>query len=211
MKRSLMGLDSGPDKNTILLLHFDGNIVDATEKVNVTINSGSAAYTQGKFGQCLNAKLPVLHASGLSANLGLSDFTLDFWLKKTGTANNYEGIFDTKYYTQSGGICFQHSYYHNTFQFYYTGSSTASTLDVTVEQGVWTHIAVVRKDGVTSIYKNGILQGTNNVNPNLSITDAYIFQRYNQNIPLTTALVDELRFSNVARWTSNFNVPTKPY
>lgn len=50
MKRSLMCGDNGPDENTMLLLHFDGNLKDeVTGKPYVDSNT---SYAVGKFKNC---------------------------------------------------------------------------------------------------------------------------------------------------------------
>lgn len=75
----------------------------------------------------------------------------------------------------------------------------------------WTHLAVVKSSNKVYFFENGSLKSTqDNVQSYSIIGDecdigcqgpAYYFNGY----------IDELRISNVARWTSTFSVPTTAY
>lgn len=90
----------------------------------------------------------------------------------------------------------------------------ASTTEIPLK--TWTHIALVRYNGVVSTYINGISSGTtysgivtdNSTsvlavgNLKGAINSSFTFNGY----------IDEFRFSNgIARWTSNFTPPTSEY
>lgn len=208
MKRRLMDVERKPDENTLLLLHFNGNIVDATDKVNVTINSGSATYTQGKFGKCLNQTLPKLYLQGSDLKFGSGNFTIDFWIYRTGRLSTWAGIFENSPYSNGDGLTVQVNG-TNQIEAYYNDGYGPRTSQLPLNE--WAHVAMVQDASNIKMFTNGILTGTKNDSRVTNRVDAYLFDRYGQNIRLTNALIDEFRISNVARWTSNFNVPTKPY
>ena len=75
-------------------------------------------------------------------------------------------------------------------------------------------MAVVRNNyGYLHLYLDGTLIGSfqfyDNVN-SLSLTDVYI-GAIGGNIYNFYGYIDEFRFSNIARWTTNFTPPTIPY
>jgi len=79
---------------------------------------------------------------------------------------------------------------------------------VSVSPGVWYHVAWVRSNGTISIYWDGVDVANiwdNDVIPQLNAT--LQFGSY----PQLYGWIDEVRVSNVARWTSNFAPPTVAY
>lgn len=75
----------------------------------------------------------------------------------------------------------------------------------------WYHLAVVKSSNKVYFFVNGVLRSTQDNTQSYSIVGdecdigcqgpAYYFNGY----------IDELRVSNVARWTANFSVPTAAY
>jgi Concanavalin A-like lectin/glucanases superfamily/Fibronectin type III domain len=97
-----------------------------------------------------------------------------------------------------------------------SGGSTQNTITTTaIQAGVWTHIAVVKNGTTVTQYINGVSSSTatitgmgNTTGPGWGFrvgsyyTDALSFNGY----------IDEVRVtSGVARYTSNFTVPTAPF
>jgi hypothetical protein len=77
----------------------------------------------------------------------------------------------------------------------------------------WYHIAFARSSGVIRTYVNGTQVGTDWANAG-SVSDSpnslYLGNLLGAGYYLN-AIFDEVRFSNVARWTGNFTVPTTAY
>jgi predicted membrane-bound spermidine synthase len=84
-----------------------------------------------------------------------------------------------------------------------------------VDINTWQHIAAVRYGDVWSLYVDGTLKASTTDagnSPNLSLV-FWIGDNNagaGANVPFI-GHIDELRISNVARWTSNFTPPTAPY
>ena len=101
--------------------------------------------------------------------------------------------------------------------FYLTGGGAAALLTSTpnINFGVWNHVAVVKDNGVVSIYINGVNNGSKTISTRAqptgtvfrlgAISDSGLL------IPFR-GLMDEVRITpDVARYTSNFAVPTQPF
>jgi hypothetical protein len=78
-----------------------------------------------------------------------------------------------------------------------------------VATNTWHHIAVVRSSGVTTIWINGVSNGTTSTNNNLTSPNSYPF--YIGNHPALTATwsgyIDDFRVTRFARYTSSFAAP----
>ena len=91
---------------------------------------------------------------------------------------------------------------------YSLGISNTNGLNVSP---IWRHLAVVKSSNKVYFFVDGQLKSTQNNTQSYSMLNgecdigcqgpAYYFNGY----------IDELRISNVARWTSNFSVPTTAY
>lgn len=139
--------------------------------------------------------------------LGTGDFTIEFWLY---TADTNASIID--YYTAaSGGYKITISSLSKIV--YQAGSSTTVTSTNAVASNTWTHVAVVRYNGTTTIYLNGVNNG--------SVADTYdinMFQtnwtiarqedNYSSVYDLSGTMLDVRLTKGIARYTSNFSVPT---
>ena len=94
-----------------------------------------------------------------------------------------------------------------------TDGSTESyntIIDGTIEAAYlsgWCHLALTRLGSVLRLFINGTLVVVNN---------SYTYDGTGNDgvrtyIGIDTTLIDELRISNIARWTANFIPPTAPY
>ena len=90
-----------------------------------------------------------------------------------------------------------------------SGTSNTFSQDYSVSTAIdtWHHVAVVKKDNLINVYIDGVAKVTNvpwAYVPNSGWTNSAI-GAYNY------GYIDEFRFSNIARWTTNFTPPTTPY
>jgi len=216
----------GIDGLTKLMLHFDNNIFDAADGKNVSLINTTFSNTVSKFGGY------SIELNGSTSNIavddsndfywGTSDFTVDFWVYMIDIPipPPFFGQFQDEQHLQyfywwvDGRIYFFSSInaYVGGFQF-----SCASTL-VT---GAWNHVALVR-EGVTNwyIFINGISQP---LTLDTTFPGGYDFSLPNFSAPFEImsgpgqqnalhGYVDEFRVSKgIARWTSDFAVPTSAY
>ena len=85
------------------------------------------------------------------------------------------------------------------------------TSDSVLQPGVWTHLAMVRYNGNWSLYLNGksISTGLTNQDPITPSTDFYVGAA--NHAGAFNGTIDEVRISNVPRYTSNFTPPSAPF
>lgn len=156
-------------------------------------------------------------------DFGTSDFTVDFWIYPTGAQNINQHIFtqsnasiDTYvslqiFGAQTGDLSFLAATAGVAQIFLYTSDNNVLTLNQ------WNHVAVVRNVNNWYIFVNGVSKllvlyyGSYSATiPNVSgeLTIGARFDGANG----TFGFIDEFRISKgVARYTSNFAVPTIPY
>lgn len=204
----------GPDSNTMLLLHLDDDVIDATGHSTVT-NEGCTFVSFGKFGSALQCN----SSYGLTApyssyfNLaGFTDWTVDCWVcldSWPGSGNIM--ILNTRVGNTTSGMGYWFGIYDdNGLPFVYNGS-TIATSTVAVALTTWTHLAFVSVNGVLTFYVNGVSGGSVSYRVNSTSLRLAIGYVNNGQIEYLPGKLDELRISNCARWTSTFTPPTSPY
>ena len=227
-KRVLLKQPIAGDLNTKLLLHFDGSVVDASPySVPVSAEAGTS-FAAGRFGQGFIGKnrssaadpSPVSTPDGYISDIVKGDFTFECWFEES-TISNTEGAnlivtaanTDGSKFAFGVGIspkynmpplvrsvnvteCLSGSY--STIVEYVVDASYLSG---------WCHLALTRQGSVLRLFLNGTLVGVNN-----SYTyDGTGNDGVKTHIGTDTTLIDELRISNIARWTANFTPPAAPY
>lgn len=209
MKRSLIDIEKKPDENTLLLLHFDGDFKDSSK--NEYAITSSASFQDGKFKQSAgfaDINMPKF----IFNNALLHDFTVDYWYKIPGV----NGSFNVLLGWDGGGMlysavrisinrksgCF--------FLEYNTGNSHGNLYEKVFSELTkdFHHVAFVRKGNRFILFLDGI-SIIDIVNNNSSVLGS---DRTRNTITwMNNAIIDEFRISDIARWTSNFTPPTKPY
>lgn len=214
----LFGFDdasgNGPKATkTVMLLHFEGgSVVDTAGNFTPTLLSTAALTTQqAKFGtQCMS-----FPASGAALKFAddprlrfTTDCTLEAWVMSTNNSQN--GVLFGKD-PSSGSPATELQYFSGNWRVWLDSSTANISASSGVAAGTWMHIAMVKYNGIWYLYQNGVLLGQytggnfgNNTNP------FYIgnwgglsnqFQTY----------VDEVRISNLARYTGPFTPPTTAF
>lgn len=201
--------------NTLALLHFDGDYTDASGYRNSITPGGS--FSSGKFGSCIETRagvksVPII-AHNNAFNIGAGNFTIDFWMKANtfGVAypalvskwKRYNQAFHIQYRTEENcfGLILSDNVQRN-FTYY---------LDYN-----WHHVALVRYNNVFNFYVDGISIGRFSFTGILDNYESPIGIGDNMdtgagNGQIFDGCIDEFRFSNVARWTSNFTPSNQPY
>jgi len=208
------------DANTLLLIHADstdGSTVftddNGTARSQVGIQAlGNAAIssTQSKFGGS------SISTDGTDDRLLLPDnsnlvmsgaFTYEFWMY----CNNVASPANQHLYAQlSVDTTIQFSGTGGSLIVYDGGTRTISTLASTT----WYHFAIVRSGSTVQCYINGTAAGsswTNSSTTRFSWSTATIANRPNNLSAGFNGYIDEIRLSNIARYTSNFTAPTVPF
>ena len=160
MIRSMMGRKK-VDKNTLLLLHFDGSLKD--EVSGKPYVGSNMSYVVGKFKNCVsfsgNGYVKISGTNAINESL-YPNYTVDFWIK--------------------------------------------------LDQ--WVHLAIVRSQSrYWKVYVNGVYASGFTSTMVSGYYSSLMIGKYRDYGLYLNGMIDEFRISNIARWTSNFTPPARPY
>jgi len=226
---------NGNDEYTVFLAHLDGAngstvLTDSSPYGHKITLINGALNTSAKQLGTASFRCTVSQAHGFyvaysdiinsALSFGTGDFTIDFWMLCASTSAAWRGILST-YETPNGtGYCI--AIKPNTRQVsLFCNNAERITSSSNFSDGVWTHIAIVRYGNTVTMYMNGTSVGTWDVTGtsiNAGTSCGLMLGRfyYNYNDYYCTAAsdfyFDEVRVcKGIARWTSNFTVPSTPY
>ena len=144
---------------------------------------------------------------------GTGDFTIEAWVYST-TYAHFPYILDGRTNTGSSSnapALYIHS--NNTLNYYVAGSNQIST-SYSSYQNKWTHIAIVRNSGTTTLYLDGVSKGTWSDSTNYTDQGPFVIGRHGNSSLATYCLngyISNFRIvKGTAVYTSNFTVPTSP-
>ena len=187
---------SNPDYYTSLLCHFDTAVQDDSHCAVPLINMGKARFGNSSAYFSGNGSY-ITGPSGNSAFKFSGDFTIEGWYNFKQFTNS-PGIFDTRtnQALSASGLCLAVLTSGN-IRIDGNGSGSifggASGIASGIVLNIWTHIAVIRSNGILSIYINGTSIGSSSTNQNFS-DGSFILNR-----DWFTGYIDEFRISNIAR------------
>ncbi len=192
---------------------------DSSNNFTITaVGNATASTTQKKFGT------HSVYFDGTGDYLTVpahSDFqvtssdtvTIDFWAKRGTTGsqkhfcggNTWSGVNESSWIFDWGA--------NGTLRFAnYTNSFTTST---SAHDTNWHHIALVSDSGSQTVYFDGVSIGTGSITSTWGSSTAVLRIGSSGNNPGQgeewNGYIDEFRWSDVARWTSNFSVPTSSH
>ncbi|MDD3765982.1 MAG: ZmpA/ZmpB/ZmpC family metallo-endopeptidase-related protein, partial [Eubacteriales bacterium] len=207
---------TAPDSNTLLLLHFDGNINDAANNFTLT-NTGSTFVDDAKIGnQAINISggkyLNFLDSTGLLDFGTDKDFTVEFYVKTPSHTTSYPHLIAGHSWSDTcAKVQIHHSSRSGVVSLENYNNSFIINGNTPTAQDKWIHIAVVRKGSTFMIFEDGVLANT--VNSGAGINFSYGGQTdmgyttWDGGSGYFNGLVDEFRVSKVARYESNFTPP----
>lgn len=201
------------DSNTMAIWHFDNNLLDSSQRGhNGTFAGagGSLSATQSKFGGYSYQQTAYTGAVNLTNSadfsFGMGDLTWEGWGYLTSNPT-YWGLWGQQtslgWYSASNTVTI------------YVGSYGQFPWTPPVNQ--WVHIALVRKSLDFFMYANGIQVGSVTTLHAYSAGDATTNPVQIGNYGGTNGsywwpgFLDEVRISNVARYTGTFMPPTVPF
>ena len=201
--------------NTKLLLNMaNGQAIDSAAQNNLVLTGDAKLSTgQAKFGDTslyINGSDTAAQVKPSNFRFGKGDFTIEFWYYGTTvedaplldmrlSANN-EARVSIFFTNNSGNVG------------YFVTNSTRITSNTTVATNTWTHIALVRSSSVTRFYFNGTQDNqTYSDTIDLLSSPVTIGLKYNLSSNNNVGYYDDIRISNMARYTSSFTAPTKPF
>jgi hypothetical protein len=147
-------------------------------------------------------------------DFGSGNFTIDFWIYKLSRDGDYNFVAahmddsSSAWYLSSGidsGNMEFYDYTATTNCRLYSGSA--------LPLNQWVHVALVRNVTTISMYFNGQLTNAAACTGSLSTgTSTLGVGARSSGVNYINAYIDELRISKgIARWTSNFDPPDRPY
>lgn len=210
--------------NTSLLLKFENaGIYDASSNVQFsTEGNAQVSTTRSKFGTTsvyLDGTGDYLMLNNLPSGLqelGPADFTIECWINLESinpSANSIvfdfrpgatQGAYPLLYINSSGKML------------YYVSSADRITSTSTLSTNVWYHVALTRSGTSTKLFINGVQEGSTYTDSTsyIGVFNRPVIGASGATLGATplTGYIDGLRITGgVARYTSNFSVPTEPF
>ena len=217
--------------NVVLLLHFNNALADASQYARtVTAYDNASATGTGKFGSgslALDGSGDYLTVPAApTLDLG-NNYTVECWIYPNSSTLAGSVAHRGKYYTagtywDSLSFSIRGISTFIRFYFYATTSTNEQYIDISnsyFPANQWTHLAMVRSGTNGYVFANGQLVGTiSSLNTSASSPEALYIGTwpYNVNGNATFAgywdgLIDDLRITTVARYTSAFTAPTAAF
>jgi hypothetical protein len=215
------------DANTILLMHANGTnsstvfLDDNGSRSQIGIRAVGNAQVdtaQSKFGGAsalFDGTGDYLTSATGVVEFGSGDLTIEGWIRLNGNQNTKQimgvGTAGSPGRSASiflGGTQKVEAYWSNSG----TGATAYNAGNTVVTANTWHHIAMVKSGTNVQIYLNGVADGGGQVGT--ASGSAYAGQSIfigADTIYQFSGWLDEIRFSNTARYTANFTAPTAPF
>jgi hypothetical protein len=214
------------EPNPSLLLHMDGTngsttfIDSSLNNFTITPHGDAQIITfKYKFGGACgyftysNSNSYLTTNSFTNFGFGTEDFTIEMWAYKEYDDSYFHGIICINRYDDNG-ILFRYQPSYGGTDSLYVGNEVYDWNPVDnfpIEQ--WNHLALVRKDGVVSVYVNGnsvfSVTNTNDLGSSGTVTIGASSHDYSE---IFNGYIDEVRIiKGYAAYTSNFTPPTGPF
>ncbi len=211
--------DNGIDAYTMFITHADAfPFVDSSTNAYTITNAGATQNTTTKkFGAgSINidgsSSAQHIYTSLTGATFGTaSPFTIEIPIYFSSIGSSYKDLLLNKTSDLAGRIMLMvDSSGYLVYNFYGQSSITSSS---TVSTGSWHHVAIVGDATNLKLYLDGIsVASAARSASNVGSQDwSTLCIGQTLNTSNVTYLIDEVRVSNVARWSTNFTPPTSAY
>lgn len=152
-------------------------------------------------------------------NIAGADFTVDLrvYFNDLGGASTFMSQCDT---TTASNRSWLFRWYLNTLSFFYSKTGTTGielTVAWTPTVNTWYHIALIRSTTGILFFVNGVQQGsTQSIGADVVFNSTLPMQigaglSVGTPVQFHNGYIDELRFSNIARWSTTFTPPVAAY
>lgn len=186
------------------------------------VKGGSVLFDNSAVGTSTVQKNYLVCSNHSSFSFGTGNFTVEFWFLSTAmigkalqtvwlstiygySLNNQNGLFGTG----AGPGFGMHLNRNVPTGTVFNGSTTVSATGPALNRHQWNHIAMVRNNGVLTIYVNGVAGQPVPCALNVSFTTAiHIGATRNEAFPLFNGYISNFRYNKSAVYTENFDVPT---
>lgn len=170
------------------------------------VKFGTGAYTSNS----LNGYLKVTPYNDFA--FGRRDFTVEFWFYPTNISSQ-QSFFGTRPYATNGAYPAMFMYNTGSLGFYTAGGYRITTT-IRPTLNAWNAIALVRSGTVLTYYINGVNAGgqwaTDTTNY-LAASCEFGSDDYFPGGSPIKGYMDEIRVSNIARYTANYTPATQPF
>jgi hypothetical protein len=205
---NLFTFGSGGSPGALILNFYQSETASATNG-NIALVGDSSGFFSG------NASSYI--TSSLNQTIGSSNFTFECWVYSTDTTSNDRCIWDNRLDSTGGtgswGFAIKQT---GTNQFSFIAGNTSTTaISWTRRNNQWQHIALVRQNGVITVYSDGIAVGSTTQGGTLFYSRANwrigAFRDDAGSNVTFKGYIDELRLSNVARYVGSFTPASYPW
>ena len=207
------------DINSKIIIH-NGDMIDSSiynqsiQNKGIVKNNSVQKFTDGSLEfNSTNKAYAIIPADGLT-----DEFTIEFWIYPKNTLNeNNAKLLSTHSYNVTGGISVESKGNSTTnYNFYYTGHwNDSERINFSITMGKWTHLAFVQKNRTMTVYVGGKKQPVvksqyedlnfSEILLGAGKTEEADSQKY------YNGYMDDIRISNIARYTEDFTVPSEPF
>jgi hypothetical protein len=181
----------------------NSNVSAQSNGVVIPPNVSSASYPGSNFSFLSGA---------ISSATNTGNFTLEGWFYNTDTGTNIiRSIFDTRNFTGSSNGWMLRNSGVSDFLFLLGGTGSAVGFIASGRiNNTWQHLALVRSSNIMSLYVDGILKNSTDVSAWTYSSTFWRLGGFTDDFTPSTVYsgyIDEVRYSNIARYTSAFTPP----
>ena len=199
------------DPNTLLLIHGDAVLDVSDYNVNLVNTGVTITSAQSKFG---TTSLYFNGSKTVYASIDIpGDYTIDFWAYLLySSTNTYPVSINYAAGDSSRGLWVYFMKSATMLCDMNNSGDLVSDSSDPVPNGGWHHYAITRRASNNQMifYVDGVATQTiTGITTNFATL--YIGSMQNSGGTYFTGYMDEIRLSDIIRWTSNFTPPTEPY
>lgn len=190
----------------VLFIDGEESLTDQSESAHSVTNFGTVISTDEKrFGDSsiyFNGSSHLTIANSNDWTFDSGDFTIDFWINFENSASSNMHLVE-----QNDGVNRWQFWRDGSVWRFYSNSGVNFEFSDSLVTGTWYHVALVRKDLVFYIFRDGNLLGTNNATSNLNNMDGPLYiGKYATATSFFKGHLDNIRIiKGTGLWTEAFD------